>query len=106
MKYIITEAQRNKLYILRRVTSDWKWIGQIVKEGMDIYDPCDHTGVDGFLEEVIESSARSYLFHFLDDWKTDEFKTLMKFMEKQIYERYGNEIREYYDDYKPLCDEE
>ena len=41
MKYIITESQKERIQILRRLDVDWKWITEIVDEGLDYYEPCD-----------------------------------------------------------------
>lgn len=104
MRNILTEESDNKIYFLRRFQNDWKWIEEIVKEGMDLNDPC-HYSEKGYIEEVIEGSVHTYLFNYFYSWKSEDFKRLTKFLSPIVYQKFGKMILDYYTDYDFECDE-
>ena len=100
MKFIITEEQKQKIAVLRRFNADWEWIIEIVKEGMDLDDPCDFRNEEIYLKRVCSDSANTYLFNYLDDWQNETFQTLSLFIQDLIRKRMGDDIIEYYIDIK------
>lgn len=104
MKYIITEEQDIRLTILRRTDVDWDWISQIVEEGVYMYNPCDYINEGDYLDAISKSSAETYLLNFLNDWQSNTFLTLAKYIQDLIEERLGEDVMENYRDLKPECE--
>ena len=106
MKYIITEAQNTKLYIIRRIYQDWKWITEIVEEGLDIDNPCDFKNEEIYFRRVSKDSAKTYLYNFMDYSEGKEvFEILVFYLTDLIENKLGPKIVEYYQDIKPDCEE-
>jgi hypothetical protein len=105
MKYIITESQKERIQILRRLDVDWKWITEIVDEGLDYYEPCDFKTKEIYLERLAADSAQTYLLSYLDDWTSETFKVLKDHITFLIKKRMKDDIDEYYEDIKPDCEE-
>ena len=106
MKFIITETQEQKIYVLRRLSEDWDWIRNIVEEGLDMYSPCDIDDVDDYVIKVARDSANTYLLNYIDDWKSDTFTTLLDYVSSYIEDKLYKRIFQYYYDYKEDCNEE
>jgi len=96
MKYIITESQKDRVQVLRRTEEDWGWIRDIVNEGLDMYYPCDFKNEKQYLERVSVDSANTYLYNYLDDWRSETFSQLSEYITSLIKERMSNEIVEFY----------
>lgn len=108
MKYIINENQSKKheliIKLLRRTNEDWPLIEQIVEEGTDIDDPCDFINEHLYLKRICVDSARTYLFHYIDESFGEQFKILLNFYTEFIRKKLGTDIVEYYHEKKEDCE--
>jgi hypothetical protein len=96
MKYIITESQKEIIQVLRRTQEDWEWIRDIVEEGIDIFNPCDYSDGESYLNKLSVDAANTYLYNYLDDWKHEKFSQLSEYISSLIRERLSGFIIEHY----------
>ena len=96
MKYIITESQKEIIQVLRRTQEDWEWIKEIVEEGIDIFNPCDYSDGESYVNKLSVDAANTYLYNYLDNWKTKEFSQLSDYISSLIRERLSGFILDYY----------
>jgi len=89
--------------MLRRTRQDWPLIQEMVDEGTDMDDPCDFKNEYLYLKRICVDSARTYLFHYIDESYGESFDNLLHYYTELIKEKMGNEILEYYHEKKEDC---
>lgn len=104
MKYIITENQNKKLSILRRLNQDEALITEIVREGIDMDDPCDFKTLEKYKHRIFSDSARTYLFHYLDVENDEIYNSLLKFMLLYLEKNYYIDVVANWEDKKEDCE--
>ena len=104
MKYIINESQRELHRLLRRWGSEdhEELMSDIVYEGLDYIDVCDHPTVESYSNAVIESSATTFLFHWLNH-RDEKFNTLFKIVKDKMDEDFYFSLYQHYYDNKSEC---
>jgi hypothetical protein len=96
MKYTITKSQKNIIQVLRNTQEEWMWIKEIVEEGLDIFNPCDYSDGESYVNKLSVDGANTYLYNYLDDWQTKEFRQLSEYISSLIRERLSEFILDYY----------
>lgn len=96
MKIIITETQKEKIQVLRRIDSDWKWIIEIVDEGLELDDPLHFRNLDDYVIKVTNDSSQTYLLNYIDDWKGETFEFLKNYVAELIEEKLYLRIKKHY----------
>jgi len=104
MKYIINESQSELLNLLRRWGSEEheELMADIVHEGLDYVDVCDHPTVKSYSNAVIESSANTFLLHWLE-YKDEKFKSLFEMVKDKMDEDFYFSLYQHYYDNKSEC---
>jgi uridine kinase len=105
MKYIITEEQNEKIRLLRRIDQDWKWIIEIVKEGLDMYNPCSYESKEDYLDTVSKSSSDTYVLSYFHNWQKETFSQLSEYIKSLIIKRLGDDIIEHFEDLDLDCED-
>jgi hypothetical protein len=99
MKYIITESQKEIIQVLRRTQEDWEWIKDIVEEGLDMYNPCDYSDGESYVNKLSVDGANTYLYNYLN-WQDKEFQELSEYISSLIREKLSGFILDYYQFFK------
>ena len=104
MKYIITESQSEYLNLMRRWGSEdhKELISDIVNEGLGHFEPCDYDDVETYISFVIENSANTFLYHWIDH-RHEKFNGLQQILIDEIYQNYYFSIYHYYYDNLEDC---
>ena len=87
--------QNNKYRVLRRIQEDWSWITEIVEEGLELYYPCDYDE-ETYLDKISVDAANTYLYNYLDNWRTETFSILSDHISLLVKKRARGFVLEYY----------
>jgi hypothetical protein len=102
MKFIITESQVYNMFFKRRIPR----IKELVTEKMMYYPPCDYTYDPYFAWHDYYGDVRNGVIHEIVsdlglEWDSDDsikkIEDLSESMDKWMYERFYDKVREYYD---------
>lgn len=110
MNIIITESQKNFLWVLRRL-DDEEMISQmrdIVIEGFDYTDPCNFIdNYEGYLDDLLSGSAETFLNSYEDTFENKEGRdVLVGIIFNRMKYIFGNRIKiHYYNLLDDGCDE-
>lgn len=107
MKYIITESQYKDnekiINLLRRTKEDWPLIDEIIEEGLDMDDPCDFRDDEHYLRRICMDSARTYIYHYIDESYGKSFNTLLQYFTKMFRDKFGRYILDFYYEKQEDC---
>lgn len=104
MKIIITESQKNFLWLLRRLEEPdmIDHMMDIIVEGFDYIDVCEYVSdTAGFIDTIIHGSVETFINSYSDKFEgnqgTDElYRTIYNFMEKKfkrtIFKEYQDKL--------------
>lgn len=111
MKIIITESQRNLLWLQRRLHLYTPSIIDIIREGHEYISPCDYNNENGYeeyLQEILYGSAITFINGELYDWDFEEsqYESIYKLVYHYMKENFEDIIKERYDDEMELCNED
>lgn len=105
MKYIISESQKNFIYLIRRL-NDLEMVhhmGEIINEGLDMFDVCKSSFED-YLDTILKGSVNTLIYSYEENFKGKQGIELLKTL---IYDtmkkRYLKYIREKFYDKKEKC---
>ena len=105
MKYIISESQKNFLYLIRRL-DDLEMVHhmvEIINEGLDMFDVCDYSFED-YLDMILKYSVNTLIYSYEDNFKGKQGIELLKTLIYDIMKkRYFKYIREKFYDKKEKC---
>jgi hypothetical protein len=101
MKYIISEHQSEVYSFLRRVSSEVTLMKEIIKESLDLYDPCQYD-FNEFLYKILYSSTETLLFSYyeINFLSSETGKILINYVMNFMDDRFRNLIFDYYDDFE------
>ena len=89
------EEKHTRYSIIRRTDEDWAHISDIVDEGTYMYDPCKWDGdSNSWVNLVVSNSALTYLLGYLDNWDSELFVNLQKYIERLIRQKLMDKIVE------------
>ena len=105
MKYIISESQKNFLYLIRRL-NDLEMVhhmDEIINEGLDMFDVCNYSFED-YLDTILKGSVNTLIYSYEENFKGKQGIELLKALIYDIMKkRYFKYIREKFYDKKEKC---
>jgi len=99
MKFIINESQRELHNLLRRWGSEdhEELMADIVHEGLNYINVCDFPTVESYSNAVIDSSAMTFLLHWIDN-KHEKYNSLFKIVKDKMDEDFYFSLYQHYHD--------
>ena len=85
MKYIINESQSELLNLLRKWGSEEheELMADIVHEGLSYYDICEFPTIESYSNAIIDNSARTFLYHWLEP-KDEKINSLLEVIKTKM----------------------
>lgn len=108
MKIIITEEQKELLWLVRRIKSPefHNLMEEIIIEGFDYEDVCTKENFYDYLESILESSVPTFINSFSELYGLPSFNKVGEFIYKYMEQEFEELIFKRYMWEEDLCNED